>query len=493
MGRGILPLSIFIWEIEVTKHRIGVVLYGTPKKSHRHEDRISGLELWQASYVEKLANADFDLFEYYFESGSAYTLKVVNDRQFVVTIPPESNFFYFQSEANKHDLIYPVQAAHLEKVMVDTFSSHKIDAIFVINWIVPGMAIWQALLTYNKRVFFTPTEHSLICHMGFLLEADGKTCGGPGDGTKCHRCTHGDISARPLLLTQPWYSERWRQFYSWNRFLPTAMKSRFAIFMAKLVKPKSSLLSENEGSARIESVKRLLDFEKLTVLYQSERQHKVFERAVGKSLPVDLPMVITENRQLYYDRDQDFRAQAKKLVFMFAARSSYDRGLSLLLEAWKLWAPCKNDASLVIRTGDLPANIRKELSFLEKDFDVDVATGQMTDKVLSAEFHRTHFLVNPTLWEEPLAGSVIEGFSIGVPAIVPSRTGSSSFVVQGENGYIFEFGSAESLANCMRTAMERGRKHWLEMSNASFRSSNTYKNAVEKQFDEMESLIESSP
>jgi glycosyltransferase involved in cell wall biosynthesis len=70
------------------------------------------------------------------------------------------------------------------------------------------------------------------------------------------------------------------------------------------------------------------------------------------------------------------------------------------------------------------------------------------------EIHKmTDVIVQPSTWYEtyPLIG--VAGLAYGVPLIVPDTTGASELVHEGENGYIFKFNDADSLAKVMAQAL----------------------------------------
>ncbi|MCA8942946.1 MAG: glycosyltransferase family 4 protein [Planctomycetes bacterium] len=75
---------------------------------------------------------------------------------------------------------------------------------------------------------------------------------------------------------------------------------------------------------------------------------------------------------------------------------------------------------------------------------------EQLDDVLAA----TDVLVVPSTWYENTPFVVLEAFEAGVPVIASNLGGLSEVVRDGENGYLFDAGSAESLAAVLRQCIE---------------------------------------
>lgn len=66
----------------------------------------------------------------------------------------------------------------------------------------------------------------------------------------------------------------------------------------------------------------------------------------------------------------------------------------------------------------------------------------------------TDVLVVPSLWYENTPFVVLEAFEAGVPVIASDLGGLSEVIVDGENGFLFEAGSAASLADVLRSCVD---------------------------------------
>jgi glycosyltransferase involved in cell wall biosynthesis len=147
--------------------------------------------------------------------------------------------------------------------------------------------------------------------------------------------------------------------------------------------------------------------------------------------------------------DSKARAQPGAYVF-FAGRLSEEKGLLLLLTAWR---------SLRVRiplgiAGDGP--LLKELSrrINEASLDHIELLGRRTPDEVRELMDGARFLVFPSLWYESFGMTIIEAFSREVP-VVASRLGSMAEIVEhGVMGLHFEPGDATDLAAKVEWAWE---------------------------------------
>ena len=135
-----------------------------------------------------------------------------------------------------------------------------------------------------------------------------------------------------------------------------------------------------------------------------------------------------------------------EFVFGILARIEVYKGHVDILEAMaKLIAGGKKPRLLIAGTGDYEDEVRKKadelgvagsVSFL--GFQKDVAPFL---SVIDVQVNASH--------AEAASLSILEGFSMGVPAIASDYGGNPSLVTDGENGMIFPTGDTDALARCM--------------------------------------------
>lgn len=124
---------------------------------------------------------------------------------------------------------------------------------------------------------------------------------------------------------------------------------------------------------------------------------------------------------------------------LFVGRLSEEKGLPLLLEAWRRVAP--NQSKLkIIGDGALPTDLPANVEFLGKKSARDV------QKAMS----QAAFVVMPGLWAEPFGRVAIEAFAQGAPVIATGIGGVANIIENGVNGSLFPRADASALAEVIQ-------------------------------------------
>lgn len=138
-----------------------------------------------------------------------------------------------------------------------------------------------------------------------------------------------------------------------------------------------------------------------------------------------------------YKRSAD---EAYRSYYLYFGRLSYEKGVLTLIEAFET---CPELQLLVLGSGPLEDELKqyvkqhelKNVSFLE------ARSGASLYEVVS----QAKFIVAPSEWYEMMGMTVIEGYSMGVPALVSDIGGLAEIVNDGETGFKFEAGNVDSL------------------------------------------------
>jgi glycosyltransferase involved in cell wall biosynthesis len=139
----------------------------------------------------------------------------------------------------------------------------------------------------------------------------------------------------------------------------------------------------------------------------------------------------------------------------FLGRISAEKGLTNLLVALKSMPA---DIRLVIG-GRLSGEEVQAYKTLAGDTEIEFLGFTKPESVLS----RVHYLVVPSLWEEPFSRVVIESYAHGVPVIASRRGGLQEIVREGETGYLFEPDVDGDLAHVLKVAAD-SMSEWKKMS-----------------------------
>jgi glycosyltransferase involved in cell wall biosynthesis len=163
--------------------------------------------------------------------------------------------------------------------------------------------------------------------------------------------------------------------------------------------------------------------------------------------------------------DSSIAASAKfPRTFLFVGRLEKIKGLETLSEAWRLLGNHRGDWTLrVIGNGSLQG--------MFDGVEGVVTNGFLQPEYLAQEVAGAGCFVLPSSLE-PWGVVVHEFVASGLPLILSSEVGSANvFLIPGENGFVFNSGDAQDLADCMRAIIDSPECRLREMGAASHRLS----------------------
>ena len=143
-------------------------------------------------------------------------------------------------------------------------------------------------------------------------------------------------------------------------------------------------------------------------------------------------------------KDPDVRAIAgKRSGMVFCGRLSKEKGVDLLLRAWR-----HIDSELTIigdgpEARELRSSHRPNVRFL----------GQLPTELVHLKLRGARALVVPSIWYENFPMVIVEAMAVGTP-VIASRLGALSEIVRhGETGLLFEPGDAGALTKVLQMAL----------------------------------------
>lgn len=158
-----------------------------------------------------------------------------------------------------------------------------------------------------------------------------------------------------------------------------------------------------------------------------------------KVIPYGFPNVYEERT---YENNSN-----RKLKFLFVGRLSQSKGLSYLFDAVKLF---ENEIELSI----IGFNSYPNCKVLQSNLLKHNYLGPMPHDNVLQEMRKADVFIFPSLFEG--FGMVItEAMSQGTPVIATNRTCAVEIINNGENGWVVEAGSVESLTNAIRDAISK--------------------------------------
>ncbi|ACT59471.1 glycosyltransferase family 4 protein [Hirschia baltica] len=177
----------------------------------------------------------------------------------------------------------------------------------------------------------------------------------------------------------------------------------------------------------------------------------------------------------------------RKNSVVFAGRISEEKGIDILIEAWKEWGP---DAPYLEVLGDGP--LKSKLEKNTKGINNISFLGKMDSSEAEKIIGNSRLLILPSIWFEGFPMVVREALALGTPIAV-SNIGPLPTIAELANGVVFEPGNSKSLVEMVQSALS-DKKQMIERAAASIRAfeqnfsettnhnilMNIYKSAIEK-------------
>jgi len=138
----------------------------------------------------------------------------------------------------------------------------------------------------------------------------------------------------------------------------------------------------------------------------------------------------------------------RKSKVVFVGRLGFEKGVHLLIEAWKKWGGTAPSLDLI---GDGPEKSRLKNSVEKSGLSGKVHfRGQLAFPEVQKRLSQSKLLILPSLCFEGFPMVIRESFALGVP-VAASRLGSMPCLIEnGKNGVLFEPGDAENLCQVVQ-------------------------------------------
>jgi glycosyltransferase involved in cell wall biosynthesis len=120
----------------------------------------------------------------------------------------------------------------------------------------------------------------------------------------------------------------------------------------------------------------------------------------------------------------------------------------------------ESSSKLVIAgTGPLSDTLEKYIS--EKKISNVKLVGYKSGNELSKLIKMASFIITPSEWYENNPMTIIEGYSYGKPAIGSNIGGIPELINNNYNGFIFDYGNVDALAECIRKSENISNEEYL--------------------------------
>lgn len=152
----------------------------------------------------------------------------------------------------------------------------------------------------------------------------------------------------------------------------------------------------------------------------------------------------------FYPAPVDISLHERAHTVICISRLSYQKGIDVLLQAWKLVLEQLPQARLILAgSGDLQpqfSRMARELSIVER---VEFA-GLQSD--VTAQFHRGSLAVLPSRCEG-MSNALLEAMACGLPCVATRVSGSEDLITSGINGLLVEPEDYAGLAQALLTLL----------------------------------------
>lgn len=126
--------------------------------------------------------------------------------------------------------------------------------------------------------------------------------------------------------------------------------------------------------------------------------------------------------------------------------------------------------------------LKKYVEKNELSQNVELHTNISYDKICE-KYKENHIFVLPS-YAEPAAYSIVEAMAHGLPVVCSSENGTKSYIMQGENGYVFEAKNAENLEILLAKTIE----NYTEMAKNAWQTAKN-KHQPQKFAEQIEKIV----
>ena len=169
-----------------------------------------------------------------------------------------------------------------------------------------------------------------------------------------------------------------------------------------------------------------------------------------KMVDVGLPEEKIVVKGNFISRAERAECVEKKDQIMYVGRLSPEKGVSTLIEAWRIIGLSTGCKLILIGNGDS----RREYESLALDLGVEFM-GNKSNDVVREEIAASKAVVLPSECWEGMPMTILESFAEGTPCVVSNLGALPEYIRNGELGEVFETGNPKSLAAAVKRLLSR--------------------------------------
>ena len=181
-----------------------------------------------------------------------------------------------------------------------------------------------------------------------------------------------------------------------------------------------------------------------TTLFDSLIYVSQFGKDIHEQMDTSFKKIKSHVLYNFVFRDKDsYRITAESAYnsyYLYFGRLSFEKGVLTLLKAFEAYPQLK---LIVLGSGPLENELKQYVNHykLNNVSFLEARSGESLYKVVS----QAKFIAAPSEWYEMMGMTVVEGYSMGVPALASNIGGLSEIVIDKETGFLFNAGDVESI------------------------------------------------
>lgn len=141
----------------------------------------------------------------------------------------------------------------------------------------------------------------------------------------------------------------------------------------------------------------------------------------------------------------------KEEYFIFAGRIDKQKGIDILLEAWKLM---DKDAPKLLICGTGPMEDWCKNYIKENKLNAVEMKGFVPNTEAKKLIANSKALILPTQWYEGFPMTIVEAYSVGTPVIGSNMGNVGSLIEEGVSGEVFDSMNPTSIAEVVKKVMK---------------------------------------
>ncbi len=192
------------------------------------------------------------------------------------------------------------------------------------------------------------------------------------------------------------------------------------------------------------------------------------------------------DKNVFYEKRNDLLPNKREITLGFVSRFIEEKGWMTFLESLKsLNEKAINFKALIAGKGPDESKIKTSIKSMGLESKINFL-GLVEQHKLVDIYNSMDLYIFPTYREaESLGLTGLEAMACGTPNIACNIAGPSTYIVHGENGFLFEPKNSEQLTHCVETYLSLNDAEKMQLkSNALETSANYEKTFVAKKLKE---------